>query len=181
MPNFDSQTIQLAVVAVVALAVLLQAIVLLAIFLALRKAIRSLHEDVEDLRSAVMPIIDNTRELFIHVAPRLEAAAADLAAMTHGLRVQTADVQSAAAEAIERMRAQVSRLDAMISGAFDAVDRASTFVSEAVAKPLRQLSGILASAKAVVESLRNAATAEPRPQPARPPAGHPLGEKDVFD
>ena len=42
MPNLDTQTIVLAVVAVTALAVMLQAIIMLAIFIAVRKAARSL-------------------------------------------------------------------------------------------------------------------------------------------
>ena len=174
MPNLDTQTILLAILAIVALAILAQAILLLAIFLAVRKAAHSLKEEVEDLRSAVMPIVYNTRELFLRVAPRIEDTAADLAAMAHGLRTQTDDIQASANDVLDRVRQQTARLDGMITGVFDAVDRATGFVTEAVARPMRQLSGILASAKAVVESLRNAA---PEPEP---PAGPPADEKDMF-
>jgi uncharacterized protein YoxC len=177
MQNFDSQTIQLAILAVVALAVLLQAIMMLAIFVTLRKATRSMKEEIEDLRSSVMPIITNTRELFVRVAPRIEETAADLAAVAHGLRTQTADVQSSATEILERLGRQTARLDAMISSVFDTVDQASGLVTVAVAKPMRQLSGILAAAKAIIESLRNSA-AEPRHHAPAPP---PLGDKDMFD
>jgi ABC-type transporter Mla subunit MlaD len=156
MPNFDSQTILLAFVAVVTLAVLLQAIVMLAIYLSLRKAARSIKEEFEDLRDSISPIIDNTRTLVARVAPRVESTADDLAAMAHGMRAQTADIQAAATEILERLRAQTARMDGMISSVFDTLDRVSSFLTEAVAKPMRQLSGILASVKAVVESLRNA-------------------------
>ena len=61
MPNLDNQTIQLIFIAVTALAVLLQAIILLAIFVTVRKAARSVREEVEDLRSSIMPIVDTTR------------------------------------------------------------------------------------------------------------------------
>jgi uncharacterized protein YoxC len=136
MPNFDSQTILLAFVAVVALAMLLQAIVMLAIYLSLRKAARSIKEKFEDLRDSISPIIDNTRTLVARVAPRVESTADDLAAMAHGMRAQTADIQAAATEILERLRAQTARMDGMISSVFDTLDRASV--------------------KAVVESLRNA-------------------------
>jgi hypothetical protein len=65
----------------------------------------------------------------------------------------------------------------MISSVFDTVDQASGFVTVAVAKPMRQVSGILAAAKAIIESLRNSA-AEPRRHAPAPP---PLGDKDMFD
>ena len=75
--------------------------------------------------------------------------------LTRALRDQTADVQAAADEIIARVRRQASRLDTMLSSVLDAVDRASAFMADTVAKPMRQLSAFLASAKAVVESLRS--------------------------
>jgi methyl-accepting chemotaxis protein len=174
MPNLDNQTIQLAIVAVVALAMLLQTIVLLAIFVTVRKAARSMRDDIEDLRSSVLPVIDNVHELFVRSAPRIEAAAIDLAVMSHNLRAQTADVQSAATEIIERVRRQSARVDSSVSSIFDAIDRATSFMSDAVAKPMRQLSGVLASIKAVVESLRT------DPHGPHVPGTHPRGDNDMF-
>jgi hypothetical protein len=162
MPRFDSQIVQLVIAAIVALALLMQALVLLAIFIALRKAATKIREDINDLSSAVTPFVKDARELFVRVAPRIEQTTADVAAMTHSLRVQSADVQSAAAEIVERTRRQASRIDTMTTGVLDAADRAGAFVSDAVAKPMRQLSGILASVKAVVETLR---APEPAPRP----------------
>lgn len=175
MPKFDNQTIELACIAVTAMAVLLQAIVLFFIYLAMRKAIGSLRVEIEDLRSSIMPTIDNTRELvgstralvdntrrlFVRLAPKAEATAGDLARVAHGLREQTAELESATQEILGRVRFQMSRMDAMTTNGLDAVDRAGSFVAETVGKPVRQLAGVLAAAKAIVESLR-ASTHEPR-------------------
>jgi ABC-type transporter Mla subunit MlaD len=181
MPNLDSQTIQLAIVAAVAIVMLLQTIALLAIFIVVRKSARSMLEEVQDLRSSVVrvvdrvePVVENVRELLAHTGPRIEAAAADLAVMSKNLRSQTNDIQTAATEFIERFRRQSARVDLMINNIFDVVDRAGSFMSDAVSKPMRQLAGILASAKAVVETLRTGA-----PEPPAP-ADHPLGDKDMF-
>ena len=57
MPKLDNETILLAFVAVTGLAVLLQALILLAILVSVRKAARSIKEELEDLRSAAMPVI----------------------------------------------------------------------------------------------------------------------------
>ena len=175
MPNLDNQTIQTALVAAVALLMLFQMIVLLALFFVIRKAARSIREDVKDLRSSVAPMIDNTRELITRLAPKIEQTTSDLAVLSRSLRMQAADVQSAANEIVDRVRHQASRLDTMMSNVLDAVDRASVFVSDTVAKPMRQLSAILASAKAVIEALR---TAEPAVASSRP--NHAPGNEDPF-
>lgn len=174
MPKFDNQTLQLALVAAVALALLIQAIVLLAAFIALRKLAKSIREEIEDLRSSVTPVIDKTHDLITRLAPKIEGTTEDIAILTRTLRDQSADVQAAANEVIARVRRQASRIDTMLSSVLDAVDRAGIFMADTVAKPMRQLSAFLASAKAVVESLRNAETSQ------RTPSNHAPGDKDLF-
>lgn len=177
MPNVDNQTIQLVFIAVTALAVVMQAIILLAIFVSVRKAAKAVTEQVEDLRSAVMPIIDTTRDLVTRVAPKVEAATSDLAEIAHGLRVQTAQMESAANEIVDRVRRQTGRLDKMFSGVLDGVDRAGAFVAEAVSRPVRQISGLLASLKAIVESLRHSSPAH---HETHTPSDHTAADKDMF-
>jgi signal transduction histidine kinase len=155
MSKLDNQTIQLALFALVALAMLVQAIVMFAAFIAMRKAARAADEKFEAFQSSVTPLIDNTRALVTRLTPKIEQTADDLAALTHSLRVQTADVQFAANEIIARARNQATRLDAMLSHVLDTLDRTGHFMTDAVNKPIRQFSAILASVKAVVESLRS--------------------------
>jgi uncharacterized protein YoxC len=161
MPNLDSQTLLLLFVAITGLAVLLQAIILFAIYISVRHAARVIREDTESLRSAVMPIIYNTRDLLTNsrdllaqVTPKVEAAVDDLAAAASGLRLKTYEIQVAADKIVERVQRQSDRIDGMFSNALDSVDRAGVFVAEVVAKPVRQVAALLASVKAVVGSLR---------------------------
>ena len=174
MPKLDNQTIQLALVALIALAMLVQAIVLFASFVAMRKAARAMRDQIEDMRSVIMPLVYSVQDLFTRLTPKVEQTTDDLAALTHALRLQTADVQSAATEIVARARRQANRVDALLTSVLDAVDRASAFMADAVAKPMRQLSAVLASAKAVVESLRNAEPA------AHSQANRTPGDNDMF-
>ncbi len=155
MPKLDNQTIQLALVVAVAAAFVLQAIVLFAALLVLRKLAKTVRQEIEDLRDAAMPILENTRELVERVKPRIEETTEDLAQVARALNVQVADVQSAAGEMLLRARQQADRLDSMFSSLLDAVDRIGVMMADTVAKPMRQVSAFLASARAVVESLRN--------------------------
>jgi uncharacterized protein YoxC len=175
MPNLDNQSILLIFVAITSLAMLTQAIVLLAIYLSIRKAAASLRDQIDEVRSSVMPVVDSTRDLcarasdlFQKVSPKVESAATDLAEVAHSLHLQTNELQLSTFEVLDRMRRQSSRIDHMFSGLLDAVDRAGGFVAQVVSKPVRQFSGILASIKAVVETLSKPA---PGARPTRNPAG----------
>jgi methyl-accepting chemotaxis protein len=172
MPKLDNQTLLLAFIAVTGLAVLLQAFILLAIYITLSKAVRSLREQVEDLRSAVIPVVFNTRdfffdarELFHRLTPKLEQTVEDLAKIAHGLQVQTAEVQGSVGVVLERMSKQSARVDAMLTGMLNSVDRAGSFVTEVVKKPASQISSAMAAVKAVLESLR---TSSPRQRSQTP-------------
>jgi methyl-accepting chemotaxis protein len=174
MPKIDNPTVELVLVALVAFAMVVQALVLLAAFIAMRKAARSMDEKFEAFRSSVTPLIDNTRSLVTRLTPKIEETADDLAVLTHSLRVQLADVQSAADEIISRARVQAARLDTMFSHVLDTLDRTGHFMSDAVNKPMRQFSAILASVKAVVESLRGGVP------DSRSNAGRASGDHDMF-
>ena len=63
MPKLDNETIRLAFAVVTGLAVLLQTIILLAISAAVRKVANSVREEAENLRTSVMPVIYDTRDL----------------------------------------------------------------------------------------------------------------------
>jgi phage-related protein len=153
MHNFDSQTIQLIIIAVAALAVVLQAIVLIAILISLKKATLTIHAEIQELRSSIIPVLINSRDFLTRVAPRVESVTADVADITHILRVRIAALESVVAEILERVQRQTGRVDSMFTGALDSVDRAGEFISNTVSKPMRHISALVASARAIVEAL----------------------------
>jgi len=174
MQKIDNQTLELALFVLVALAMAVQAIVLLAAFIVMRKTAKSVEEKLEEVRSSVMPLVETSRNLIAKLAPKIESTSDDLAAITHSLRVQTAELQTAATEVVARARLQAGRLDFMLSNVLDAADRAGTFMADAVNKPIRQASALLASARAVIDSLRSSVPT-PRSQSNQTP-----GDSDMF-
>lgn len=179
MQNLDNHTLQLAIVAAVAIAMLIHAIVLLAILVVVRKSARSMSQQIEEMRSSVTsaiqkaePVLEGANNLLARTGPQIEATVHDLATLSANLRKQSDDVQSAATEIVERFRRQSARVDAKLTSIFDVLDRTTEVMSEAVSKPMRQLAGILASAKAVVETFRNG-TAQTQPDDAQ-------GDKDMY-
>jgi uncharacterized protein YoxC len=173
MHNYDSQTIQLVIIAVAALAVVLQAIFLIAILISLKKATLTIHKEIQDVRSSIAPILINSRDFLTRVAPRIDSVSADVADITHILRVRIAALESVVAEILERVQRQTTRVDSMFTGALDSVERVGEFVSNTVSKPMKQISALVASAKAIVEVLSAPAPhIQSPPGPDNPTGSH---------
>jgi methyl-accepting chemotaxis protein len=168
MLNLNYETILVAAITVIALAVLLQTILLLAIFFAVRKTARSLRETSEELRSAVVPVAHLVRDTISHLAPKVEAVANDLTKVAQTLCVQSTELHMATAAMLERLHQQSLRVDAMVTRFLDATNRAGVYVVESVSKPVRQISGLMATIRSIVESLR---TPAPKRPPTRPNSG----------
>ncbi len=149
----NAQNLLLAILAAGAFALLLQTLFVIALTMMLRRAVKRAQEEMEHYRAALVPLILKTRDLVQNIAPRLEEAATDLTVIGRRLREQTAEIQSAANEIIGRTRLQATRVDNMITSVFDRVERAGVFVSGTVARPMRQLTGIIASVRAAIETL----------------------------
>ena len=174
MSHMDPQLAQLVFAGVAAVALLLQALVLLLIFLGIRKAISTLRGDIEEVRASVMPFVKESHETFRRVSPRIEQATADVAALAHTLREQSEHLKTASEEIIEKARHQAERIDSMTTNVLNTADRAGTLVSDAVTRPMRQLSAVLASIRAIVDTLR---ASEPT---ARNRANHSSGDPEMF-
>lgn len=174
MANVNNQTLTLIFVGATAIAVLLQAGILLALFITVRKTVKAIHAEVEVLRTSALPVLDHTKEFVRGVTPKIDSVATDLAEMARALRVQTMEFQASASDILGRVHRQTGRMDTMMTGALDTVDRASTAVNDAVNIPLKHLSGIAAFARAALDSFRSNGPKN-RVQPSRP-----AGDKDLF-
>jgi methyl-accepting chemotaxis protein len=181
MPKLDHDTIDLILIAVTMGCIVFQTIMLSAMFFGVRKGIKSLTEQVDDLRSSAMPVIDHTRDFVMRITPKVEETAKNVAEMSQTLKENTTRVGASASDIAQRVQAQSSRVDAMVSGALDAIDNAAGFVAETVNKPVRQLSGLLAGVKAIVETLGASQPPQRASQPAHPAPQPPSGSAEESD
>jgi methyl-accepting chemotaxis protein len=114
-----------------------------------------MKDEIADFRTSVMPMIYDTRELISSLSPKIEATADDLSAILHGLRSQTQALEAVATDLVSRLRRQTVRVDGVLSGLFNTADRTGSAVADTVGRPIRQIAGLVASARAVVEALRS--------------------------
>jgi ABC-type transporter Mla subunit MlaD len=157
MPNWNYEIILTAFVALTAIAMLIQAILLLVVYLSTRRAIRTLHADFMEFRSTITPLVDNARGFLARVGPKVEATASDLADISSRLRNQAIEVETTTAEVLKSVRRNTARVSEIASGMLDTVDRAGEYVTQTINRPLRQFSGVIAAVKAIIATLRSPA------------------------
>jgi methyl-accepting chemotaxis protein len=164
-PNTD--TILIIFVAIVGALVLLQALVLVGIFIALRKAASSALAASGDFKATILPTIHATRELVERISPQIVIISTSLAELSELLKRESRGVSVSATEIMARVNRQSQRLDGMLTNGLDAVERAGQVVETAVAAPIRQANGIMAAIKAMIETYRSSGS---RPSPVYPNA-----------
>jgi hypothetical protein len=172
----NNETLLLIFVACTGAAVLMQALVLLAMLITARKALKIAQEQIEELRTNVLPVVNETRALLTSVGPKIESVATDLAALTHSAREQGARLQISAGDLLERVHRQSTRVDAILTNVLDTVDRAGAVVGEVISVPLRQLSGFAAFARAAIGTFRSG----PPPGRKEPQPTHAAADRDLF-
>jgi len=145
----NNETLWLMIfVGLTAVALFGQFIVMLVAFFMVRKTLNSVQGEIGEIRSTVMPMITRSKELLEKVAPKVESVAADVADMAQSAREQTAHIRFTADEVLARVYRQTSRVDHMITNVADGVEHAGSVVADSVTKPVRQVSALLAAAKA---------------------------------
>lgn len=160
MSSTGMSPIEIAILTMVAVALLLQACFVLAVIIGMVKVSKTVKQEIADVRTSVMPLIFDTRELLTRISPKIESSADDISEILKTVRAQSTTVGTATTEIVERIRRQSAKVEGMVSGLVDSADRTGAVVADAVGKPIRRLAGLVASARAVVETLRSPSPAQ---------------------
>ena len=139
--------------AVTAAGVLLQAFVLLAIFIALRKPMAEFRQIAQQVKDKALPAIDSARILLEDVGPKLRVATSNLEEVSHTLRQQAGHLNQTVESLLNRTDAQIRRVDDMVTAVFNAVDQGSRALENAVSIPARRFTGVINGVRAGVETL----------------------------
>ena len=130
-------------VAVTGLAVLLQAGVLLAMYLAMRKSGQRMEELAGDVKTKVMPTVVEVQAIITALRPKIENIVDNLGETTTTLRSEVQRVDATVNDAVDRGRLQIIRADELLSRTLDRVEQTSDMVQKTVVSPVKQLSGLV--------------------------------------
>jgi methyl-accepting chemotaxis protein len=176
--------------------VLLQAGILLAMFLVVRKAVKIGMERTDEFKEKLTPVlevshkflttghdlIDSTRAIVAKLDPRIESTVKEIEKMTQELHNQITRLQQSVDDVAQKTRRHVDRVDEMTTSFLNNVDRAGKFVNQAIDVPVRHASGLVAAARVVLEVLRtptkHRASRDSKPAPAPPQPVYETDDKD---
>jgi len=125
------------------LAVLLQAGVLLAMYIAMRKSTQHLEELAGEVKTKVLPTVTQAQEMITELRPKIETIVENLRDTTTVLRSQVQRVDASVNDVIDRARLQVIRADELLSRTLDRVEHTSEMVQNTVVSPVRHISGLM--------------------------------------
>ena len=130
-------------IAFTGIAVFLQAGVLLAMYLAMRKSSEKMEALAADVKVKALPALEQANEMMVAMRPKLEVIVDNLEGATTILRSEVQRVDATVNDVVDRARLQVIRADELLSRTLDRVEQTSELVQKTVVSPVRQISGLM--------------------------------------
>ncbi len=130
-------------VALTGIAVVLQAAVLLAMYLAMRKSSARMEALATEVKTKVLPTVEQAQEIITELRPKIETIADNLQESTTVVREQVKRMDATVNDVVDRARLQVIRADELLTRTLDRVEQTSDMVHKTVISPVRQLSGLM--------------------------------------
>lgn len=130
-------------VIVAAVAIVLQAAILYAVYKEVRQAHERITRATADLHARMDPVLSRLQVLLEEVQPRLSGMVADASEITHLARNQAHKVDRIFSEAVDRLRMQIIHADHILTGALEAVGEAGTKVRRTIWGPVQQASALI--------------------------------------
>ena len=143
-------------VVVTALAVAVQAVVLVALFIQLRRTAARVEQTIVELNTRIAPILSRVQILVEDVSPQIASIIADASELTSMARGQAQKVDRILTETLERLRLQLIHVDQILTGAMETVEEAGARLRETVWGPVVKATALIRGIQAGLEFFRTA-------------------------
>ncbi len=139
-------------IVVTGLAVVIQAGILVAMFVAMRKTSAKVEMLAEEVKSKVLPTAELAHSMMSDLRPKIETLVDNVSVSTTMMRAQLERVDAALTDIIDRTRLQVIRADEFVTGTMDKLEETREVVTRTVVSPVRHISGLMHGVTAGVEA-----------------------------
>ncbi|MBZ5647528.1 MAG: hypothetical protein LAN37_09925 [Acidobacteriia bacterium] len=130
-------------IAATAVAVVLQLLILLAMFLSIKKTTERMEKMVAEVQARTLPVLEQANGILSDTRPRLQIITTNLAETTVLLKKQMERLEVTVDDIVDRTRLQVIRADEMVSRTLDRVEETTDMVHHTVVSPVRQVSAVI--------------------------------------
>lgn len=135
-------------VIVASVAIVMQAAMLIAMFLTLRESLQRLTKITTDLHEKLDPILTKTNYLLEDSRTRITSMVADWAEFSHIARNQALKFDRVVSEGMELLRAQIVRADQILTGVIETADDVGTQFRKSILGPVTQVAAVIRGVKA---------------------------------
>jgi methyl-accepting chemotaxis protein len=163
-------------VAVAAVAIVIQAVILGLIYRSTNRASVRIEGIASRLEEKSTPVLTTAYAILTDAQPKISAITTDLAEATAMVRANVSQIGEATAEIVERARMQAVRVDELITGTVDRIEGTAEMVQNTVIHPVRKIQAILQALQAGIGFLRRSQSRS-RGNGADGPAGD---EEEMF-
>jgi methyl-accepting chemotaxis protein len=140
-------------IALTGAAVVLQAGILAALYLAMRKSSARMEALAVEVKTKAMPALETAQAMLAELRPKLTVIADNLSEATYSVRSQVERMDATVNDVVDRARLQIIRADELLSRTLDRVEETSDIVHRTVVSPVRQFSGLIQGVTAGIEFL----------------------------
>jgi hypothetical protein len=141
-------------VVVACLAILLQTLILLAMFLQFRRLGKRAEEIAEEFQTRITPILGRIQVIVEDAQPRISSIIADAAEITHSARGQVQRVDRVMGEAIDRLRLQLVHADQILTGALETIEDTGARLRHTLWGPVQSVSALVRGIQVGLEFFR---------------------------
>ena len=132
-------------IAVTTFAVVVQAGILVGLYLAVRKSTAKMEALATEIQAKAIPTMDTVQNFLTDVRPKLDNLSTNVSESSTLVRNQLARIDAALTDTLDRTRLQVIRADELLNRTMDRVEETSDVVHKTVMSPLRQVNGLMAA------------------------------------
>ena len=132
-------------IAVTTIAVAVQAGILVALYVAVRKSTERMEALATEVKSKVLPTVETAQNLMVELRPKIDVISTNFAESSDLIRNQLGRLDATVTDALDRARLQVIRADELLNRTMDKVEETSEVVHKTVISPLRQVNGLMAA------------------------------------
>jgi methyl-accepting chemotaxis protein len=140
-------------VGMVAIAMVVQAFVVVFAAIGAAKARKRLMTIVEEVREKALPVISSTQSVLHELHPKVRTIADNFVETSHVVRSKAQEFDATISDVNQRARAQTERVDDMVSSVLDTTSGIASTIQKGVQVPVREFHGIMSGLKAGLDVL----------------------------
>jgi hypothetical protein len=149
----ENANLLVAFIVVTAFAVVIQAGILVALYLSIRKSSARMEALATEVKNRALPAVEAAHAVLVDLHPKLDSIADNLSHTTTLMRAQVERLDATVSDAIDRARLQVIRADELVNRTMDKVEETTEVVHKTVLSPLRRATGLMHGVGAGLEFL----------------------------